>query len=183
MTLTCFTARSNLVTCFSKGKSENSGLFRNCDLKVGRCRQLIEFMKVCEYWRSRSFLYHIFSRFCMFCALLGQDIRWAFTGPLVLWFLYGNGTVKVFLSVTSDRRVQCSRVGLEVKIYDTLAGGIRAGQGTFSSVLWSMVSFIVIWTYRNDPTFLDRYVWASSADPDQSSLIRVFTVCYSICII
>ena len=37
------------------------------DLKVGRCRQLIEFMK--------SFLYHIFSRFCMLCALLGQDIR------------------------------------------------------------------------------------------------------------
>ena len=30
------------------------------DLKVGRCRQLIEFMKVCEYWMSRSFLYHIF---------------------------------------------------------------------------------------------------------------------------
>ena len=57
-----------------------------CDLKVGRCRQLIEIMKVCEYWRSRSFLYHIFSRFCMFCALLGQDIRWALTGPLVLWF-------------------------------------------------------------------------------------------------
>ena len=43
------------------------------DLKVGRCRQLIEFMKVCEYRRSRSFLYHI--RFCMFCALLGHDIR------------------------------------------------------------------------------------------------------------
>ena len=21
----------------------------------------------------------------MFCALLGQDIRWAFTGPMVLW--------------------------------------------------------------------------------------------------
>ena len=37
------------------------------DLKV-RCRQLIEFLKVCEYWRSRSFFYHIFSRFCMFCA-------------------------------------------------------------------------------------------------------------------
>ena len=31
-----------------------------CDLKVGRCRQLIEVMKVCEYLRSRSFLYHIF---------------------------------------------------------------------------------------------------------------------------
>ena len=26
-----------------------------CDLKVGRCRQLIEFMKVYEYSRSRSF--------------------------------------------------------------------------------------------------------------------------------
>ena len=26
------------------------------DLKVVICRQLIEFMKVCEYWRSRSFL-------------------------------------------------------------------------------------------------------------------------------
>ena len=46
-----------------------------CDLKAGRCRQLIEFMKLCEYRRSRSFLYHIFSRFLLFCALQGQDIR------------------------------------------------------------------------------------------------------------
>ena len=46
-----------------------------CDLKNGRCRQLIEVMKVCEYLRSRSFLYHIFCRFCLFCALLGKDIR------------------------------------------------------------------------------------------------------------
>ena len=33
-------------------KSENSGFsetFAACDLEVGRCRQLIEFMKVCEY--------------------------------------------------------------------------------------------------------------------------------------
>ena len=45
------------------------------DLKVGRCRQLIEVMKVCEYLRSRPILFHIFSMFCMFCALLGQDIR------------------------------------------------------------------------------------------------------------
>ena len=28
-----------------------------CDLKVGRSRQLIEFMKVCDYLRSRSFLH------------------------------------------------------------------------------------------------------------------------------
>ena len=37
---------------FSMGKSENSGFFSTIaasDLKVGRCRQLIEFMKVCEY--------------------------------------------------------------------------------------------------------------------------------------
>ena len=46
-----------------------------CDLKVDSCRQLIEIMKVCEYLRSRSFLYHILSRFCMFCALPGQEIR------------------------------------------------------------------------------------------------------------
>ena len=46
-----------------------------CDLKVGRCRQLIEIMKLYEYWTSRSFLYHIFARFCMFCDFLGQDIR------------------------------------------------------------------------------------------------------------
>ena len=47
------------------------------DLKVGRCRQLIEFMKVCEYGRSqsRSFLYHMFSKLFMFCALVGTDIR------------------------------------------------------------------------------------------------------------
>ena len=35
------------------GKSENSGFFRKniatCDLKVDRCRQLNENMKVCEY--------------------------------------------------------------------------------------------------------------------------------------
>ena len=39
----------------------------------------------------------------------------------------------VIHSGTSDRRVQYSRVGLEVKIYDTPAGGIRASQSTFSS--------------------------------------------------
>ena len=27
-----------------------------CDLKVGRCRQLMEFMKVCKYSRVMSFL-------------------------------------------------------------------------------------------------------------------------------
>ena len=38
--------------------------------------------------------------------------------------------------------------------------------------------------YRNDPKFLDTQALANSADPDQtapSSLIRVYTVCHSIC--
>ena len=41
--------------------------------------------------------------------------------------------------------------------------------------------------YRNFPKFSDRQVWANSADPDQtaprSSLIRVYTVCHSVCIV
>ena len=40
--------------------------------------------------------------------------------------------------------------------------------------------------YRNDPKFSDRYACANSADPDQtapSSLIRVYTVCHSVCIV
>ena len=36
----------------------------------------------------------------------------------------------------SDCRFQCSRVGLEDKIYATPAGGILASQGTFSSFLY-----------------------------------------------
>ena len=40
--------------------------------------------------------------------------------------------------------------------------------------------------YRNFPKFSDRQVWANSVDPDQtapSSLIRVYTVCHSVCIV
>ena len=36
--------------------------------------------------------------------------------------------------------------------------------------------------YRNDPKFSDGQVLANSADPDRSSLIRVYTVCNSVCI-
>ena len=41
--------------------------------------------------------------------------------------------------------------------------------------------------YHNDPKFSDRQVYANSADPGQtartwSSLIRVYTVCHSVCI-
>ena len=53
LTLAYFTARSNLVTWafqWEKVKTVNfSETIEACDLKVGRYRQLIEFMKVCEY--------------------------------------------------------------------------------------------------------------------------------------
>ena len=53
VTLTYFTARSNLVTqafLWEKVKTVDfSKIIAACDLKVGRCRQLIEVMKVCEY--------------------------------------------------------------------------------------------------------------------------------------
>ena len=53
MTLTYFTARSNLVTSaflWEKVKTvDSSAAIAACDMKVGRCLQLIEIMKVCEY--------------------------------------------------------------------------------------------------------------------------------------
>ena len=53
VTLTYLTARSNLVIfafLWEKVKTVDfSETFVLCDLKVGRCRQLIEIMKVCEY--------------------------------------------------------------------------------------------------------------------------------------
>ena len=51
VTLTYFTARSNLVWLFygKKVKSGFSETIAACDLIVGRCRQLIEIMKICEY--------------------------------------------------------------------------------------------------------------------------------------
>ena len=44
---------------------------------------------------------------------------------------------------------------------------------------------ILFFPYRNDPKFSDRYALANSIDPDQtaSSLIMVYTVCHSVCIV
>ena len=42
---------------------------------------------------------------------------------------------------------------------------------------------IVMEAYRNALKFSDRYAWANSADPDQTALIRVYTVCHSVCIV
>ena len=81
-----------------------------CDLKVGRCRQLIEIMKVCEYWRSRSFLYHIFSRFCMFCALLRPRYQvsvYRTIGPLVYFdirMILGHGQENLDIELWLDTR-------------------------------------------------------------------------------
>ena len=49
-----------------------SGIIEAFDLKVGSCRQLIDFMKVCEYQRSRSFLCHIFPGFVCFVLYLAK---------------------------------------------------------------------------------------------------------------
>ena len=54
------------------------------DLKVGRCRQLIEFMKLCEYRRSRSFLYHTFFQILyVLCFTRYQVSVYRTIGPLV----------------------------------------------------------------------------------------------------
>ena len=62
----------------------------------------------------------------------------------------------VFLSVTSDCRVQYSRVRLEVKIFDTPAGGIRAHQGTFSSIYLNLIYHILVclWFYLMSRNFI-----------------------------
>ena len=53
LTLTYFTARSNLVNyafLYEKVKPVDfSEIIAACDLKVCRCRQIIELMKLCEY--------------------------------------------------------------------------------------------------------------------------------------
>ena len=53
VTWACLTARSNLLTSaflWEKVKTVDfSETIAACNLKVGRCRQLIEIMKVCEY--------------------------------------------------------------------------------------------------------------------------------------
>ena len=47
--MTYFTARSNLVTWEKVKTVDFSETIAACDLKAGRCRQLIEFMKVYEH--------------------------------------------------------------------------------------------------------------------------------------
>ena len=49
--------RSNLETySFLWEKVKTVDISENIDLKVGRCKQLMKFMKVCYYKKSRSFL-------------------------------------------------------------------------------------------------------------------------------
>ena len=75
------------------------------DLKVGRYRQLIEIMKVCEYLRSRSFLYHIF--FQVLYVLCFTRPRYQVSvyrniGPLVLFYFFiAIQCISVIVSMTS----------------------------------------------------------------------------------
>ena len=60
LTLTYFTATSNLVPyafVWEKGKTMDfSEIIVVCDVKVGRCSLLNEYMNLYEYQRSRSFI-------------------------------------------------------------------------------------------------------------------------------
>ena len=52
-------------------------------------------------------------------------------------------------------------------------------------MIWLFYEHFNKFRYRNIPKFSDRQVWANSVDPDQTaprSLIRVYTVCNSLCI-
>ena len=71
--------RSNLVTLlWEKVKTVDfSETIAASDLTVGRSRHLIEFMKVCEYWRSRSFL-DLGPRSCTY-----KLSNWIFSGRTV----------------------------------------------------------------------------------------------------
>ena len=70
VTMTYFRARSNLVTsAFLWGKVKTVDLSETiaaCDLKVGRCRQLIEIMKVCEFEGQGHFFTIYFPGFVCF---------------------------------------------------------------------------------------------------------------------
>ena len=59
MALVYFTAMSNLIPyafVWEKGKTMDfSETIVVCDIKINRCRQLNEYMKLYEYQRSRSF--------------------------------------------------------------------------------------------------------------------------------
>ena len=87
LTLTYFTARSNFVKyafLLEKWKTVYfSETIAACDLKVRRCKQLIEFMKLCEYSRSRSF-FDLGSR-----SFTYENQNWLFsetTGPFLTKF-------------------------------------------------------------------------------------------------
>ena len=49
--------------------------------------------------------------------------------------------------MTSDCRVQYSRVRLEVRIYDTPAGGICASRDTFSSIYLNLIYLHILYMF------------------------------------
>ena len=86
--MTYFTARSTLVTyafLWEKVKTVDfSETIAACDLKVGRCRQLIEIMKVCEVKViSLSYFFQVLYVLC-FTRPRYQVSVYRTIGPLVL---------------------------------------------------------------------------------------------------
>ena len=102
LTLTCFTARSDLVPYgFVKDKMlDFSETFVVYDIKVGRFSQLKEYMNLYEYQRSKSFI-NLHPRSLWFnifkLLLLGNHL--ANLKPNFIWSLHGMWGMKICSNV------------------------------------------------------------------------------------
>ena len=86
-------------------------------------------------------------------------------------------------NVFSCKEYSCISKNVQLNTRQSLCNATQCN--TVLYTLWSCLgSLIAVIQYRNDPKFSNSYAWANSADPDQrSSLIRVYTVCHSVCIV
>ena len=64
-----------------------------CDLKVGRCRQLIKIMKVCDEWRYLSYIFQVLYVLC-FTRPRYQVSVYRTIGPLV-WLFLSRAQIKI----------------------------------------------------------------------------------------
>ena len=94
------------------------------DLKVGRCRQLIEFMKLCGYRRSRSFLYHKFFQilFVLFFTRPRYQVSvYRTIGPLVyfLFYRFFSQQVSVRGRIKNKNKIHLDHFPIELKSKET----------------------------------------------------------------
>ena len=89
---------------------------------------------------------------------------------------------KPLLCIYHDYRTHCIHKYIMMVKLAQISACLFAG---LPGILPIVYIFMEKYYYRNDPKFSDRQAWANSADPDQTapSLIRVYTVCHSVCIV